>query len=124
MVCVRVEFANSVASSIDFCIDWYKKPEYAGMNIQYVEEDPICALFFEHALPRANEGYKCVPTASTHHDLDCNTSELVEYFKEGAPDESVVGFMTAPWRETLWKNKEIFDKSLRLLKEAKEKFYK
>ena len=94
------------------------------MHIQYVEEDTIFALFFEHALPRANKGYKCVPTASTHHDLDCNTSELVKYFKEGAPDESVVGFLTAPWCQTLWKNKEVFDKSLRLLKEAKEKFYK
>ncbi len=75
-------------------------------------------------LSRANEGYKCVPCASTRHDLDCNTSELVTYFKEGTSDESVVGFMTAPWCQTLWKNKEIFDKSLRLLKEDEEKFYK
>jgi len=105
-------------------VEWYKKPQYAGMNIQYVEEDPICANFFENALPRAKEGYKCMPCASICHGLDCNTYELVEYYKNGAPDESVLGFQTAPWYKTTWEFKEAFDKSLRFLKEAKETFYK
>lgn len=105
-------------------IDWYKKPEYAGMNIQYIEEDPICANFFKYSIPCTKEGYKMIPVGSVCHDLDCNMYELVEYFKNEAPDESVLGFQEAPWVMTSWKHKEEFDKSLKLLKEAKEAFYK
>lgn len=105
-------------------VEWYKKPDYAGMNIQYVEEDPICANFFEHALPRANEGYLFMPCASTCHNCECNTYELVEYFKNGAPDESILGYQTAPWGRATWEFKKRYDDSFRLIKEAKEAFYK
>ena len=94
-----------------------------AMGLEAASRGAEKVFFFEQALPRANEGYKCMPCASIVHGLDCNTYELVEYFKDGAPDESVLGFQTAPWCYATWDNKEKFDKSLRFLKEAKEAFY-
>jgi len=65
-----------------------------------------------------------VPCASVNNRCDYNTSDLVEYFKDNAPDNQVVGFITAPWQKTAPENKDRFEESFRFLKEAKEKFYK
>ena len=71
------------------------------------------------------KGYRYIPTPSTFYEVDGNTEETVEFFKNGSPsDDQILGFMTAPWKKTLLENKGDLDKSLELLKEAREKFYK
>lgn len=93
------------------------------MGIKYVEEDPFLVNLRKVALPLMKEGYQYVTCASVRNQCDYNTSDLVEYFKENAPDEQVVGFMTAPWKPILSEHKMDFEQSFKLLREAKEKFY-
>ena len=111
-------------SSREVYVTYYNEAEYKDMNIQFVEEDPFLVNFRNVALPLMKEGYCYVPCASVNNRCDYNTSDLVEYFKENAPDSQVVGFITAPWQKTAPENKDYFEESFRFLKEAREKFYK
>lgn len=101
----------------------YQRPEYANMKLQFVEEDPINANWCKLTLPYMEKGYNYVPCAGVSSHCDYNTEELVEYYKENAPDDQVVGYMTAPWYMTEQENKQYFEESFRFLKAAKEKFY-
>lgn len=104
-------------------VTYYNEGEYANMGIKYVEEDPFLVNFRKIALPLLKEGYLYVPSASVCNRCDYNTSDLVEYFKENAPDNQIIGFITAPWCQTLPEYKSCYEDSFRFLKEAREKFY-
>lgn len=82
-------------------------------------------LFKDVAVPEMKNGFKYVPTVSVWANSSYNTEEMVEYFKENAcTEDNIVGFMTAPWRMTTKEDQSDFDWSFKLLKEAREKFYK
>jgi len=119
----RKEHWTPVSSREEY-VEYYNAEEYKDMNIQFVEEDPFLVNFRKVALPLMKEGYCYVPCASVNNRCDYNTSDLVEYFKDNAPDNQVVGFITAPWQKTAPENKDRFEESFRFLKEAREKFYK
>lgn len=101
--------------------EWYKE------GYRYQEEVPMMsnAISYFHggiALEHLKLGFKFIPTPSVYCN-DYNTDDLIEYFKNGSPDEQILGYLTAPWVWTIWEEKEKFDKSLRLLAEAREKYY-
>lgn len=72
---------------------------------------------------KIKEGFKYVPTASVWSGNEYNAFELMEHFEEGAPDNQIVGYMTAPWCQTLNDKKDMFKESFKSIKEAREKFY-
>lgn len=101
--------------------EWYKE------GYRYQEDVP----FFKNAtdyfygnrvLEIMKHGFKYLPTSSIYL-TDYNTDELMEFFKEGAPDDQIVGHIVAPWVKTIWESKEKIDRSLRLFAEAKKKHY-
>lgn len=119
----RKEHWTPVESRAEY-ITYYNEGAYKDMGIKYVEEDPFLVNFRKVALPLMAEGYKYIPCASVFNRCDWNTSDLVEYFKENAPDEQILGYITAPWFSTTMDKKMYFEESFKFLKEAKEKFYK
>jgi len=105
-------------------IDYYKQPQYQGMNIQYVEDDPTWVITREQMKPMLDDGYKVLACASTCNKCKYNTMDLVEYYKNNAPDELFLGCITAPWEITMTdKNFDRYKESIDLLKEAKNMFY-
>lgn len=122
----RKEHWTPVESRAEY-VAYYNEGEYAKMGIRFVEEDPYLVNFRKVTPPAIAEGYKLFPCASVFNRCDWNTSDLVEYFKENTPDDQLLGFITAPWVSTTYKNpraKQFYEESFRFLKEAKEKFYK
>jgi len=111
-----------IDSSQEF-IDYYGKSPYKELNLTYVEEDPYCVMYREKALPLMKDGYDYVPCVSVYNKCKYNTPDTLRYYKENAPDNQVLGFMTAPWCRTTWDYKDWYDESFRLLKEAREKYY-
>ena len=120
-------------SSWEEYVKYYAKEPYKSLNLTYVEEDPYNVMWRSVALPLLKEGYEYVPCGSTFYNVDQNMEDLVEYFKENAPDDQILGYMTAPWYSTTYgegganatgDNKDYFDRSFKFLKAAKEKFYK
>ena len=118
----RKEHWTPVESRAEY-VAYYNEGEYAKMGIKYVEEDPFLVKFREVALPLLKEGYNYVPCASVFNRCDWNTHDLVEYFKENAPDNQILGYMSAPWFNTMPDKKMYFEETFKFLKEAKEKFY-
>ncbi len=118
----RKEHWTPVSSRAAY-VTYYNEGEYANMGIEYVEQDPFLVNFRNVALPLMKEGYHYVPCASVCNRCDYNTSDLVEYFKDNAPDNQVIGYITAPWFKTTAEFKGMFEESFRFMKEAKEKFY-
>lgn len=106
-------------------VAYYNEGDYAKLGIKFVEEDPYLANFREVTPNVVKEGYKLIPCASVFNRCDWNTHDLFEYFKNIAPDEQILGFMTAPWgtTQTTERNKQFWDESFKFFKEAKEKFY-
>ena len=105
-------------------VNYMEHPEYK-QGRRFIEDRPEHVRFRETAAPYMKYGYKYIPTPSVWGRNDYNTEELVEYFRDGAPtDDQIVGFITAPWgRATSFEAQERFDKSIRLLREAREKLY-
>lgn len=118
----RKEHYTPISSRAEY-VTYYNEGEYAKMGLKYVEEDPFLVNFRNVALPLMQEGYRYLPCASTVNKCPYNTMDLVEYFRDNAPDDQIMGFMTAPWTPAQVGNEHIFEESLRLLKEAKEAFY-
>ncbi|MBQ7109201.1 MAG: hypothetical protein IJN99_02425 [Clostridia bacterium] len=120
----REEHYTPVASK-QLYIDYYKQPEYKGMDIKYIEDDPFLVRFRELAVPLLKaEGYKYAPAGSVCNRCDYNIIEMVEYFKERAPEEQIPGYVMTVWKPTIPKYKGEVDRAIKLMKEAKEKFYK
>lgn len=119
---LREEHYTPIASRQAY-VDYYGAGQYKSMNITYVEEDPFLVRFREQAIPNAERGYVYIPCASTINHCPYNTPELVEYFRDKAPDDSVRGFITAPWKRTTMEYLSILLDSIQLLGEAKKTFY-
>jgi len=119
---IRREHYTPVDSLPEY-VEYYGKEPFKSMNLSFVEEDPLHVCFRTQAIPTAKDGYKVVPCVSVFNKCPWNTPDMVEYFRSEAPDESVLGFMTAPWFSTTRGNAEKFWESLRLLKAAREEFY-
>lgn len=104
-------------------MDYKEHPEYK-QGRRYIEDRPEHVKFRETAAPYMKYGFKYIPTPSVWARSDYNTEELIEYFRDAAPsDESILGFITAPWVNTVFEKQDQFDKSIRLLREAREKLY-
>lgn len=69
-----------------------------------------------------NRGFRYIPVPSVYCS-DHNTGDMLEFFKNGAPDQQILGYLTAPWVPTLWTSKEKIDRSLELLARARETYY-
>jgi len=119
----RKEHWTPVESRSEYVV-YYNEGKYKELGIKFVEEDPYLVECREKMIPLMEEGYLYMPCASVFNRCDWNHLDLVEYFKENAPDEQIVGYMTAPWFQATWDKKEYFDESFKFFKEAKEKFYK
>jgi len=106
-------------------IDYYRTEggQLYHLHLDYVEDDPFSVNFRAKALPLLKEGYKYIPCPSVFHHCDRNTRDLLEYFKEGAPDDQIIGYVAAPWFDTTWEQKANFDETFYFLKEAKKEIY-
>ena len=102
-------------------INYYGRAQFAKLNLKFVEDDPFHSVFRSVALPLMQKGYCYVPCASVFNRCAYNTPELVEYFMEGAPQDQLLGFMTAPWFMTQEENWEKIENSLILMSEAAKK---
>ena len=119
---LRREHWTPVESRAEY-VAYYNEGEYANMGIKFVEEDPFLVKFREVALPLMKEGYLYVPCASVYNRCKYNHMDLLEYFKLNAPDEQIVGYMSAPWYRTIKENECYFDETFKLFSEAIDKFY-
>ena len=102
---------------------YYNEGKYKEMGIKFVEEDPFLVHFMEVALPLLKEGYVYAPCASTFNRCDYNHHDLLRYFKENAPDNQILGYMTAPWAQTIKSNMPFFEETFKFFKEAIDEFY-
>ena len=103
--------------------EYYSQPPFKYMDLKYVEDEPFNVRFREQALPAANDGYGLVPCVSTWNRIEYNTEDTMWYFKTKAPEEAMKGYMTAPWLSTTMDNVVEIVKGIRLLGEAKRKYY-
>ena len=104
--------------------EFYSQPMFDGLDLTYVEDDPAIQFSMKHLIPVTEDGYSVVPTASTFNKNDYNADDLVDHYKTNASVERVKGFMTAPWIHTTMENVEEIVKGVRLLGDAKKKYYK
>ena len=102
---------------------YYNEGKYKEMGIKFVEQDPFLVRFMEVALPLLKEGYRYAPCASTYNRCDWNHNDLLRYFKENAPDDQIVGYMSAPWAQTIKSNVPFFDETFKFFGEAIDKYY-
>lgn len=93
-------------------------------GMTYMEEGGYAKEFIEKAKNSALDGYEIVPCCSNWARNPYNTEDLVEYFKENAPNDKVLGYMTAPWENMCTEQVPTFIEAFKLLKDAREKFYK
>ncbi len=110
-------------SSREVYVTYYNEGIYKDMNIEYVEQDPYLVNFRNVALPLMKDGYKYIPSSSTYNKCDYNTEDLMDYFKENAPDDQILGYVIATWSPTIMENQGEVKRALKLFKEAKEKIY-
>ena len=118
----RREHWTPIESRAEY-VAYYNEGEYANMGIKFVEEDPFLVKFRQLALPLLKEGYLYVPCASVYNRCEYNHLDLLEYFKTNAPDEQIIGYMSATWYRTIKENEKYFDETFRLFGQAIEKFY-
>ncbi len=104
-------------------IDYYSKPPYKELNLQYVEEEPYFVNFRDKALPLVKEGYKYVPGMSPYNKCDISIEDVIKYFRDGAQDDQIEGFIMTVWWFMTEERKHHYEHALNLLKEAKEKLY-
>jgi len=64
-----------------------------------------------------------VPTTSNCFGCLCNHTDTLRWFQEKAPEEPLVGFMTAPWLMTTRKDAPVFEADMQLLTEARNRYY-
>lgn len=122
---LRREHWTPTDSRPEYVEFYFHNGPYVGMDIPFVEEDPFHATFRKVALPLLQDGFEYVPCGSVHNRCVYNHADLLEYFKENAPDDQILGYMTAPWRPTQGTEeiRQMFDESFRYMKEAMDAFY-
>ena len=102
-------------------IEWYAKPEYAGMDIRFVEDDPDWVRQRKTLLTAPQAGYDVIPCVSTFYGCQHNTEDVMEYVEANVPQKQILGYMTAPWKHTTEEFREDFDLSIDLMQNAKKK---
>ncbi len=118
----RPEHFTPIESRSEYLV-YYSEGKYKDMGIKYVEEDPYLVQFIERAIPLMKEGYVYVPCASVFNRCKYNHDDLIEYFRDNAPDDQILGYMTAPWKKVIPEFRDFFMESFDAFKTAKEKFY-
>jgi len=103
---------------------YYNEGIYKERGFKYVEEDPFLVRFMEVAIPLMEGGYLYAPCASVFNRCKYNHDDLLEYFRDNANDDQIVGYMTAPWYLLVDEQKEYIEESFDAFKEAINKFYK
>ena len=71
----------------------------------------------------ANDGYKLVPCASLYFENEGCHDDLPDYYKSGAPKDSILGYMTAPWLKTQNENVDAIIAGIKALAAARKKYY-
>lgn len=102
---------------------YYNEGQYKEMGIEFVEQDPFLVNFMNVALPLMSEGYLYVPCASVFNRCDWNHHDLLRYFKENAPDDQIIGYMSAPWFWTTNEHKKYWTETFDFYKKAIDEFY-
>lgn len=81
-------------------IDFYANTfPYNKMDLTYIEEDPGYVKMREDMINSAPLGYGLVPCFSNWGKSPWNAPDMIEMYKEKAP-ECIRGFMVAPWCKT------------------------
>ena len=119
---LRPEHYTPISSRSEYEV-YYNEGIYKDRGFKYVEEDPFLVHFMEVAIPLMEGGYRYVPCASVFNRCKYNHEDLVEYFRDNANDDQIVGFMTAPWHSLVKEEREYIEESFDAFKIAKEKFY-
>lgn len=106
-------------------VEYYKQPRFAGMHLKYLEDDPFYANVRAKAIPLMEKGFDYIPCGSVYERFDCNHSDLLKYFRDRAPDDQILGYMSAPWVGTdkSEKSKQYFEETFRFMKEAMDESY-
>ena len=101
--------------------------ERIGKVIPVIAENGYTPHQFRHAFATAAnaalDGYEVIPCSSNWGRNPYNTEDTLEYFKTKAPENMVLGYMTAPWKASRPEDVPIFKEAFTQLKEAREKFY-
>lgn len=118
---LKKEHYTPVSSNPKY-VEKYSKEPYKHLNMQYVEEDPLCVRFMNEAVPTAMDGYEIVPCASICFGCEYNPDDIVEYFTQNAPKDKLKGFMIAPWRRITLKDMDNVIRNLTLFREARDKY--
>ena len=92
-------------------------------GIDFVEEAPIWQTFTRESMIAAKDGYKLVPCASTCFENEWCHDDLADYYKSGAPEDSILGYMTAPWLKTQNENVDEIVRSIEILAAVRKKYY-
>lgn len=119
---IKKEHFTPITSRQEY-VDYYSKEPYASMNIQYVEDDPYIVKFMEQAIPCVEDGYKVMPCVSTYNRCPYNAVDMLEYFRDHANPDGVLGYMTAPWFATRKENQETILNDIRVFKQAMDEMY-
>lgn len=120
---IKKEHWTPVSSRQEY-IKYYSKPEYQGMNIEFVEQDPFNVQFMEKAIPlMKQEGYCYIPIVSLYNKCEYCMPDTFEYFRDNAPEDQVLGFTAAAWYHPIPKYKDEYIETIRAFKKAKEEIY-
>lgn len=119
---IRKEHYTPIASRQVY-VDYYNREPYKSLNMTYVEEDPAIIRFMEHALPCVMDGYDVVPCVSTINKCIYNAVDLLEYFKDNAPKDRVLGYITSPWWALTKENESAILTDIKVLGLAKKEIY-
>ena len=120
---LRPEHYTPIDSRPEYQV-YYNEGIYKERGFKFVEQDPFLVRFMEVALPLMKEGYTYVPCASVCNRCKYNHDDLIEYFHDNAPDDQILGYMSAPWKRTLSGFKDTWEETFEAYKAAKERFYK
>ncbi len=95
--------------------------EYAHLGLKYVEDIPHLKRYRDNILKWAEDGYQFTPCAWALKKG--NIAEQMEYYHDGAPEESFPGMIVSTWETCTEKNRELFESTFKQFAEAKQKCY-
>lgn len=111
---------------------WHSIKENDGCD--YVEEAHIWQVMTHEGVKAMNDGYLTVPTPSVWGWCEYCHDDVVEHYINNNENGNLLGFMTAPWNHTNYKqynrygdtsknNMEYILESIEKLAAARDKFY-
>ena len=95
------------------------------MGLVYMEDHPFLKPLLDHfydiILPAMKKGYKYIPTGSVWGSVPSNHEQMLDFFENAEGSEnSILGYLTAPWASNLVEKLPVFEESFRQLMEAKK----